>query len=299
MSGTGTEKLYGPDFFLDEDVILVTGNYRLAALGFLTTQTVECTGNYGMKDQVMIMRWIQQNIAVFGGDPNKVTIFGESAGGASVGYHLMSSMSKGLFHRAIMQSGTPFDNWAERTPEQSLDISLRLFDAMGCSSATGDYKTVLECMRKKDVEEITRAITIHQQWDVNPLVSFTPSKEPAASKAAFLTAADVDNFNRSANIPLMIGLNRNEGAFAVAIMARNPKLLVELNSRFDKVMGSFLYLFENKTLEEKAGLIKDFYFNGENFNWEKHSRQLKQVKLFGNSPCFARIETINVPVNHG
>lgn len=83
-SGSGHEMLYGPEFLLEEDIILVTGNYRLSALGFMSTFTDEFTGNYGMKDQVLMLKWIQQNIAHFGGNPSKVTLFGESAGAASV-----------------------------------------------------------------------------------------------------------------------------------------------------------------------------------------------------------------------
>lgn len=104
--GSGNVESVGPDFLVPRGVILVTINYRLGALGFLSLQTPECPGNNGLKDQNLALRWIQKNISAFGGNPDNVTLFGESAGSVSVHYHLLSKLSRGLFHRAITQSGT-------------------------------------------------------------------------------------------------------------------------------------------------------------------------------------------------
>ncbi|CAG7720145.1 unnamed protein product [Allacma fusca] len=100
----GSADLYNGDYFMDEDVVLVTLNYRVAALGFLNTGDEVVRGNMGLKDQLMALKWVQANIRNFGGDPKQVTIFGESAGGASVHYHMLSHQSEGLFHKAISQS---------------------------------------------------------------------------------------------------------------------------------------------------------------------------------------------------
>ncbi|XP_052584944.1 acylcarnitine hydrolase-like isoform X2 [Peromyscus californicus insignis] len=88
-----------------EDVVVVHIQYRLGVLGFFSTGDQHARGNWGFLDQVAALRWVQQNIAHFGGNPDLVTIFGESAGGTSVSSHVVSPMSKGLFHRAIMESG--------------------------------------------------------------------------------------------------------------------------------------------------------------------------------------------------
>lgn len=80
MTGHGGISLYGPDYILEEDVVLVTGNYRLGPLGFLSSEDKECSGNFGMKDQVLMLQWVRMNIDKFGGDANSVTIFGNSAG---------------------------------------------------------------------------------------------------------------------------------------------------------------------------------------------------------------------------
>ncbi|XP_076649644.1 cholinesterase-like [Halictus rubicundus] len=107
VQGYKNQSLYGPDLFIEEGVIIVVPNYRLGALGFLSLGLPDALGNAGMKDQVMALKWVQKNIAEFGGDPNNVTLFGESAGSSSVLLHELSHQSKGLYQRTIAQSGAP------------------------------------------------------------------------------------------------------------------------------------------------------------------------------------------------
>ena len=78
--GHAGHSLYGPEYLLEHDIVLVTGNYRLGPLGFLSTEDEHCSGNFGLKDQLMMLEWVQMNIEKFGGDGNSVTIFGESSG---------------------------------------------------------------------------------------------------------------------------------------------------------------------------------------------------------------------------
>ncbi|XP_069701780.1 esterase E4-like isoform X2 [Periplaneta americana] len=93
--GSGSASVYGPDHLLTEDVVVVTINYRLGLLGFLHLPEAGLAGNNGLKDQTMALRWVRDNIANFGGDPKRVTIFGQSAGAASVHFHMLSPMSRG------------------------------------------------------------------------------------------------------------------------------------------------------------------------------------------------------------
>ena len=117
--GSGRFSDYGPDRLIKgNDIVVVSINYRLGLFGFLSLGTQDIPGNMGLLDQVMALKWIQKNIKNFGGDPNKVTIAGESAGSYSVLYHMLSPLSAGLFHRAIAQSGAPLSfAWHEYTPE--------------------------------------------------------------------------------------------------------------------------------------------------------------------------------------
>ncbi|XP_011630104.1 esterase E4-like [Pogonomyrmex barbatus] len=110
--GDGNPSIYGPDFIIRKDVVLVTLNYRLGVLGFLNLNDEVATGNQGLKDIVMALKWVQKNIAKFGGDPKNVTIFGESAGGAIVHYLTLSPLTEGLFHKAIAHSGVVVNPWA-------------------------------------------------------------------------------------------------------------------------------------------------------------------------------------------
>ncbi|XP_049947705.1 esterase FE4-like [Schistocerca serialis cubense] len=91
--GSGTIAQYGPDLLIEEGIAAVTVNYRLGALGFLSTEDEVIPGNAGLKDQVMALRWLQQNVAAFGADPEKVTVGGESADGSSAAHHLISPSS--------------------------------------------------------------------------------------------------------------------------------------------------------------------------------------------------------------
>ena len=94
---------------VDGNVIVVAIQYRLGTLGFLYTGDDVVPGNNGLWDQTLALHWVKDNIRAFGGDPDSITIFGESAGSMSVGLHLISPQSKGLFKRVIMESGSPQD----------------------------------------------------------------------------------------------------------------------------------------------------------------------------------------------
>jgi carboxylesterase type B len=85
----------GPEYLIDHDVVIVTFNYRLGPLGFLSTEDTVVPGNNGLKDQQLAIKWVHENIQLFGGDPEKITIVGESAGGASVSHHLLNKNSEG------------------------------------------------------------------------------------------------------------------------------------------------------------------------------------------------------------
>lgn len=94
----GSGDFFGPEYLIDkEGIVLVTFNYRLGPFGFLSTGDDSVVpGNNGLKDQICALKWVQLNIKAFGGDPNKITLTGLSAGGASVHYMMLSPLSKGI-----------------------------------------------------------------------------------------------------------------------------------------------------------------------------------------------------------
>nr|QIK02108.1 carboxylesterase 7 [Holotrichia parallela] len=107
MAGDAREETYGPQFLLTKDVVVVILNYRIGIFGFLSLDdpNLGVTGNAGLKDQVLALKWVKENIEYFGGDPTNILLFGHSAGAMSVHLQLLSPMSEGLFHKALSQSG--------------------------------------------------------------------------------------------------------------------------------------------------------------------------------------------------
>ncbi|XP_057282932.1 acetylcholinesterase, partial [Pezoporus wallicus] len=138
-----------------EGVVVVSMNYRVGALGFLAFPGhPEAPGNAGLLDQRLALRWIQRNIRAFGGDPGAVTLFGESAGAASVGIHLLSAGSLGLFRRAVLQSGSPNGPWATIGPGEARRRALALGAALGC---VGNDTEVVACLRERPAPELVES----------------------------------------------------------------------------------------------------------------------------------------------
>lgn len=122
--GSGSESLYQSDNLAERGIVLVTINYRVGIMGYLAHPALAkdspdgVSGNYGLQDQIAALKWVQDNISAFGGDPNNVTIFGESAGGQAVSEIMASPLADGLYHKAIMQSGV-YGYKHDRTAMQS------------------------------------------------------------------------------------------------------------------------------------------------------------------------------------
>lgn len=129
QEGAGARLLYGPEYLVARGVLLVTSNYRLNSEGFLCLRTRTAPGNAGLKDQMAALRWVQRNVRAFGGDPSNLTIFGESAGAASVSLHLVSPASRGFFRCTIAQSGSSIAAWVVQA--QPARTAARVAAALG------------------------------------------------------------------------------------------------------------------------------------------------------------------------
>ena len=139
-----------------QGVVLVTINYRLDVFGFMSTEDDVIPGNFGMLDQIAALRWVRDNIAGFGGDPNLVTIFGESAGASSVSLLMMSPLAKGLFHRAVMQSGSSLCPWAMTHPANRVSPAMvaRLVGAgLECNDLTNS-SNLMACLQGAGAEKL-------------------------------------------------------------------------------------------------------------------------------------------------
>ncbi|KAG8187917.1 hypothetical protein JTE90_002932 [Oedothorax gibbosus] len=148
-------------------VVVVTINYRLGVLGFLPAFDGTARGNYGLMDQVAALHWIQENIAEFGGDANNVTLFGQGHGAACVNFLMISPMARGLFQRAIMQSGSAFSPWA--LARDAATHTRYLASVLDCP--TRDNTALVDCIRQRSISDIMRV-----QLDVpDYLTAFGPT----------------------------------------------------------------------------------------------------------------------------
>ncbi len=166
VNGSSSQSIYDGAKLASKGVVVVSINYRLGAFGYLAHPALSAedkahhaSGNQGLFDQLAALKWVQQNAAAFGGDPAKVTVFGESAGGLSVAALLSTPLSKGLFAHAVIESGSfveasprcrPLKGALEGAPESAEDQGLRLQKALGCDD--------LACMRKKSAAEVLAAL---------------------------------------------------------------------------------------------------------------------------------------------
>lgn len=195
------------------DVIVVTINYRLGALGFLVHPALRdkegYVGNYAMHDQIAALKWVKKNIMNFGGDPNNVTVFGESAGGISVGMLLASSMTKDLFQKAIIESGpiSLFYDTEEHLAKQGESIA----KILGCD----DPATAAECLRAMPAERFLQDIPVN----VNPVSDYETGLkfmfEPSVD-GKFLKDAPEKLFASGdflTYVPVIIGTNADEASY--------------------------------------------------------------------------------------
>nr|XP_054586311.1 bile salt-activated lipase [Nothobranchius furzeri] len=135
------------------DVIVVTVNYRVGTLGFLSSGDARLPGNYGLWDQHAAISWVRRNIRKFGGNPDNITIFGQSAGAASVSFQMLSPYSKGLFRRAITQGGVALSPWALQTNPMAL--TKKIARKVGCWRS--DEDEMLSCLKVSDPVGLTMA----------------------------------------------------------------------------------------------------------------------------------------------
>ncbi|KAH8343945.1 hypothetical protein KR084_002205 [Drosophila pseudotakahashii] len=120
-TGGATRSKYGPDYLMSKDVVYVVFNYRLCSLGFLSMPSSESNvpGNAGLQDQLLALHWVRQHVRNFNGDPQNITLFGESAGAASVHFMMCLPQAKGLFHKAVMMSGSILSPWVDAPERES------------------------------------------------------------------------------------------------------------------------------------------------------------------------------------
>lgn len=225
QNGSSTTKAYAPDYILMADVVVVTINYRLGAFGFMSLNDEELNvpGNAGLKDQLMAMKFVKSNIHNFGGDPNNITLFGQSAGGASVSFHCASERSRGLFNRAIIMSGCILNSWS-LTPRR--DWANRLARKLGYEGSENE-KDLLDFLQKADPVKIVDCQKSLVQRDEKIAFAFAPTIEPYTNENTFIPTDPIGMLQKawSHDIDVLVGGVSDEGLMYYSELKANPGML--------------------------------------------------------------------------
>lgn len=250
----------------NKGVVLVSIAYRVGQLGFLAHPELSAesadkvSGNYGLLDQIAALQWIQSNIAAFGGDPKKVTIFGESAGGISVSMLSASPLAKGLFHGVISQSGGSFGPTRNQTfPGENMK-TLQQAEADGVNYVKNFDAISIAELRKMPAEKF-----IPQQWTMPggwPIVDghVIPDDQ--------YRLYEQGKFN---DVPILVGYNSDEGASFV--WNPDPKQFVEgIHTRFGKFAPPLMQAYsvtEDKITRSARNLLRDAAFGWHTWSWAR------------------------------
>ena len=265
----GSMPLYNGTALAEKGVVVVTTNYRVGALGFLAHPQLDAesknnvSGNYGLLDQIAAMQWVQRNIGQFGGDPSRVTIFGQSAGGESVLIHLVSPQSKGLYQQAIVESGTFWTNGAEIDSLNSKADAEQLGETYAQSLGYSGPDAISQ-MRKLSFSAIANATP----WPASPF-QMVNSRHFEPTIDGWLIPDSPDNLyrlHRQNPVPLIIGHNADDGTTLAADANMTvPEYRTYIRNRFGNDADAVLAHYPaNSTAEVQLRLeqiMTDYDFN--------------------------------------
>ncbi|XP_036185130.1 LOW QUALITY PROTEIN: bile salt-activated lipase-like [Myotis myotis] len=268
--GTGQGFNFFSDYQFDGEeiatrgnVILVTFNHRVGPLGFLSTGDANLPGNYGLWDQHMAIAWVKRNIAAFGGDPDNITIFGESAGGASVSLQVLSPYNKGLIRRAISQSGSAVAFWAiQRDP---LRWAKQIAKKVGCPQ--DDTARMAKCLKATDPRVLTRAHKINPLSMASDVLVLIPVID-----GDFIPDEPINLFANTADIDYIAGTNNMDGHFLVRLFV--PAVDIDLLPITGKDFYKFVSWITIAKGPRGANATFDFY----TAPWANDSSQLAKRK---------------------
>jgi para-nitrobenzyl esterase len=223
--GTGNTPIYWGDRLAERgEMVVVTFNYRLGAFGFLADPALrqedphQSTGNYGTLDQIAALQWVQDNIARFGGDPNNVTLFGESAGGWSVCTLLASPLAKGLFHRAVLQSGAC---------DVSQDLAAGYVQSAAIAAKVGCTASDLGCLR-----QVPAATLLKHTGGLAMSLDYRNHHDGHVLTQTPLAAIRAGAFNQ---VPLVAGHNRDEFTWTTNLIPANVPTLPAIYNTYLKL----------------------------------------------------------------
>uniref|UniRef100_A0A1L8D6M6 Carboxylic ester hydrolase n=1 Tax=Plutella xylostella TaxID=51655 RepID=A0A1L8D6M6_PLUXY len=243
------------DLVKQGNIIVVNFNYRLGIHGFLCLGTEGAPGNAGMKDQVAALKWVNKNIAKFGGNPEDVTIAGYSAGSSSVELLGLSRSTRGLFHKVIPESGAGVGVWSVQ--QNPVEIARKY--AMESLNYTADNVSELEAFYKTTPLDKMQIDSFMNEPDSTFV--FVPCVERPGPNA-FLTEAPLDILKKGKfeKTPFLVGFSNMEGLFRIDVFNDWKD---KMNEKFSKFLPADLKFSSEEEREEVASAIKKFYFGDE------------------------------------
>jgi len=216
--GSGAQSIYDGRSLVSHGVVLVTLNYRLGILGFFAHPELSresahhSSGNYALLDQLQALRWVQQNIAQFGGDPRNVTLFGESAGSIDAGMLVVSPLSSDLFQRAILESGPPFGLGTPPTLAHAESVGI----AVGQAAAAGSSSSIAS-LRQLPPEQLT---ALQNKVVADRFKGFDSGSAVVDGWVLPHTPAQIEASGKAEPVDVMVGINGRElSAFRLAAAA--------------------------------------------------------------------------------
>ena len=234
----GTSVTCPGDILALQGVVVVVIQYRLGPFGFLTTGDSAAPGNFGMLDQVEALKWVKENIENFGGNPSKVTIFGQSAGGTSVSLHLLSPLSESLFHQAIAESGVDLSPFSTHPVSFGVNHTKVLAEKLKCT--TRDHSAMVTCIRQKNASEIKEADDSVNYAVVTDYLNWAPVVD---NNFLCDTPRNLRAKKEFKKVNLMIVFNSQEAANSLPALA---KLLGSMEDVNDGVSPLFFKAFITK-----------------------------------------------------
>jgi para-nitrobenzyl esterase len=290
QAGSASEPRQDGEKLAGKGVIVVSFNYRLGVFGFLAHPELtkesghNASGNYGLLDQVAALRWVKNNIAAFGGDPARVTIFGESAGSFAVSALMASPLSQGLFQRAIGESGAFFNTGRGALAPATLGTS----EASGTKFAESLGATSLAALREKPAADVLQgALKGPGRWFAPIVDGYVLPRDVHAIYAE----------GEQSRVPLLAGWNADEVRAGVVLAKEKPtaggfteRTRKQFGTDADAILKAYPASSDEEALESAASLGSDLFIGYATWKWIEMHRQT------GGGPVFRYRFDRKIPV---
>ncbi|ODM94769.1 Esterase E4 [Orchesella cincta] len=279
LNNDGDSESFEPKYFMDEDVILVVPNFRLGVFGFLSTQDNVVQGNMGLRDQVLALKFVKENIEKFGGDSNRVTILGSGAGGEDAFLHTLSPPSKGLVDNVINMGGTTLSRIAFIL--DPVTEAKKFGTQVGCPVDSSD--ALVACLKGKPAKELLEKMTKLNPAALNiaEFAWFGPVVEklmPGQTEEDLIVSDNPIKLMKDGKIvnkvPMIMGGNEHEGLNIVTATLYKEKALMEKLDKqwMDIAPELFVYKDTAKDKDVVSAKIREFYFKDKPINDETFAK---------------------------